>query len=109
MRALRLDSLHRVKVVSVDETLNGIDIPIVLSMHANYNEKKLIEVSKEAFSRGLRIGLILGNEYEDVSLSLRSKAMYEIRLGPMTGHPMRTAIALTYAISVIYTTWLMVQ
>ncbi|WP_243678626.1 hypothetical protein [Vulcanisaeta distributa] len=58
----------------------------------------------------MRIGLILGNEYEDVSLALRSRAMYEVRLGPpMTGHPMRTTIALAYAISVIYTTWLMNQ
>ena len=109
LRALRLGSLPRVRVVSVDESLNGIDIPIVLSMHANYNEKKLIEVSREAFSKGLRIGLILGNEREDVSLGLRSRAMYEVRLGPMTGHPMRTTIALTYAISIIYTTWLMLQ
>ncbi|GAB6944563.1 hypothetical protein JCM14467A_13450 [Vulcanisaeta sp. JCM 14467] len=29
------------------------------------------------------------------------------RLGPLTGHPMRTTIALAYGISVIYTTWLM--
>ncbi len=107
LKALRLSSLPRVKVVDVDDALNGIDIPIVLSMHANYNERKLIEVSREALSKGLRIGLILGNEYDDVSLGLRSRATYEIRLGPMTGHPMRTTIALTYAISVIYTTWLM--
>lgn len=109
LRALRLGSMPRVRVVDVDEALRDIDVPIVLSMHANYNERKLIEVSREAFSRGLRIGLILGNEYEDVSLGLRSRAMYEVRLGPMTGHPMRTTIALAYAISVIYTTWLMIQ
>ncbi|MGC8605959.1 MAG: THUMP domain-containing protein [Vulcanisaeta sp.] len=108
-RALRLGSLPRVRIVNIDEALNGIDIPIVLSMHANYNERKLIEVSREAFSKGLRIGLILGNEYDDVSLNLRGRAMYEIRLGPMTGHPMRTTIALAYGISVIYTTWLMNQ
>ncbi|WP_243668687.1 THUMP domain-containing protein [Vulcanisaeta sp. JCM 16161] len=109
LRALKLNSLPRVRVVNVEEALSGVDIPIVLSMHANYNERKLIEVSREAFSRGLRIGLILGNEYEDVSLALRSRAMYEVRLGPMTGHPMRTTIALAYAISVIYTTWLINQ
>ncbi len=107
LRALRLNSLPRVRVVGIEEALNDVDIPIVLSMHANYNERKLIEVSREAFSRGLRIGLILGNEYDDVSLGLRNRAMYEVRLGPMIGHPMRTTIALAYAISVIYTTWLM--
>ncbi|BDR93514.1 THUMP domain-containing protein [Vulcanisaeta souniana] len=109
LKALRLGSMPRVRVVSVDEALSDVDVPIVLSMHASHNERKLIEVSRETFSKGLRIGLILGNEYDDVSLGLRSRALYEVRLGPLTGHPMRTTIALAYAISVIYTTWLLGQ
>ncbi|WP_243678627.1 THUMP domain-containing protein [Vulcanisaeta distributa] len=52
LRALKLNSLPRVRVMNVEEALSGVDIPIVLSMHANYNERKLIEVSREAFSRG---------------------------------------------------------
>ncbi|MGC9152903.1 MAG: THUMP domain-containing protein [Vulcanisaeta sp.] len=108
-KALRLNTLPNVNVVNLDDALRGIDIPIVLSMHARDNERKLIEISKEAFTRKLRIGLILGNEIEDVSLELRRKAMYEIRLGPLTGHPMRTTIALTYALSLIFTTWLIMS
>jgi hypothetical protein len=42
-----------------------------------------------------------------VSLNLRKEAKYEIRLGPSTGHPMRTTVALTYALSLIFTTWLL--
>ncbi|MFB6469862.1 MAG: THUMP domain-containing protein [Vulcanisaeta sp. AZ3] len=106
-KSLRLGYLPNVKVVSKDDALEGVDLLIVLSMHAKYNEEKLIEISKETFRKNLRIGLILGNEYDDVSLDLRGKAHYEIRLGPSTGHPMRTTIALTYALSLIFTTWLM--
>jgi hypothetical protein len=106
-RALRLGSLPNVKVVKPEDALVGIDVPIVLSMHAKDNERRLIEVSRDAFRGNLRIGLILGNEYDDVSLNLRKEAKYEIRLGPSTGHPMRTTVALTYALSLIFTTWLL--
>lgn len=106
-RALRLGSLPNVKVVKPEDALVGIDVPVVLSMHAKDNERRLIEVSRDAFRRNLRIGLILGNEYDDVSLNLRKEAKYEIRLGPSTGHPMRTTVALTYALSLIFTTWLL--
>ncbi len=107
-RALRLNPLPTVKLVkSHDEALSGIDVPIVLSMHARHNEERLIEIVKDAFKRNLRIGLILGNEYEDVSLELRRKAVVEVRLGPLTGHPMRTTIALSYALGLIFTTWIL--
>ena len=108
-RALKLSALPTVTVVKPEEALAGVDIPVVLSMHARDNEKKLIEISRDAYRRNLRIGLILGNEYEDVSMALRDKALYEVRLGPLTGHPMRTTIALTYALSLILTTWVLMS
>lgn len=106
-KALRINRIPNVKAVNLDNALNGVDIPIVLSMYAKDNEKKLIEIAHEALKKKAVIGFILGNEYDDVSLNLRRKAMYEIRLGPQTGHPMRTTVALTYALSVLFTSWLL--
>ncbi|KUO93942.1 MAG: RNA methyltransferase, partial [Vulcanisaeta sp. CIS_19] len=48
-RALRLGSLPNVKVVKPEDALVGIDVPVVLSMHAKDNERRLIEVSRDAF------------------------------------------------------------
>ncbi len=104
-KALGLNPLPRVKVVPQENALDGIDVPIVLSMHARDNERRLIEVARELRNTNAVIGFVLGNEYDDVSLSLRRRAMYEVRLGPFTGHPMRTTNALSYALGVLFTVW----
>jgi hypothetical protein len=101
--ALGIGEPRNIRVVDLDNALDGIDVPIVLSMHASSNEEELIKVASG--SRG-RLGLIAGGEESDVSMELRSRACCEIRLGPLTGNPMRTSIALSYALGIIVGAWL---
>ncbi|MEL9940194.1 MAG: THUMP domain-containing protein [Ignisphaera sp.] len=91
--------LDNIEVVdSLDGVLKDVDIAIALSMYAKDDEKKLIDLVKTF--KGKTIAFVLGNEYEDVSLDLRSKCVAEVRLGPLTGFAMRTSTALAYALGV---------
>ncbi|MEM0027692.1 MAG: THUMP domain-containing protein [Ignisphaera sp.] len=89
--------LNSVEVVNnQNEALKDVDVAIALSMYAKDDEKKLLDLVKS--SKGKTIAFVLGNEYEDVSLNLRSKCVAEVRLGPLTGFAMRTSAALAYAL-----------
>jgi len=101
--ALGIGEVSNVRVVSTEEALEGIDVPVVLSMHASKNERALIELVSGCLGR---LGLIAGGEDSDVSLALRSRAKLEVRLGPLTGNPMRTSNALSYALGIIMGAWI---
>lgn len=91
--------LNSIEIVdSLDEALKDVGIAIALSMYAKDDEKKLIDLVKSF--KGKTIAFVLGNEYEDVSLDLRSRCVAEVRLGPLTGFAMRTSTALAYALGV---------
>ncbi len=85
----------------LESALKGIDYLVALTQYAIFNEEKLIEITEEVYTSGKVLGFILGNEIDDVSLKARRMSNIEIRLGPQTGHPMRTSIALTYAIAIV--------
>jgi tRNA(Ser,Leu) C12 N-acetylase TAN1 len=105
LRILEVERIETLNIVNtLDEALNGIDIAIALSMYARHNEERLGELAKRF--KGKRIALVVGNEYEDVSLELRSRCNEEIRLGPLTGFAMRSSTALAYALGIIAYVWL---
>lgn len=110
---LAFEKLHldkdkvKVKIYNdVKDALQNIDYTIVLTQYATHNEEELISIMDSIYSSGKVIGFVLGNEYDDVSLKARRLCNFEVRLGPLTGHPMRTSIALTYAIAITLSTWL---
>ena len=90
---------------SAEECLADASFVLVLTQYARLGESFLAEIAGPILSRGHRICLVLGNEYEDPGLDLRRRAHYEIRLGPCTGQAMRTTTALAYALGVIMTSW----
>ncbi|HIP57648.1 MAG TPA: hypothetical protein EYH02_06280 [Ignisphaera aggregans] len=97
LKILNIDTPSNVRVLDdLDSVFKGIDIAIALSFYARENEAKLIKILKSSNSRV--IGFVLGNEYSDVSEELRSRCNYTIRLGPISGMPMRTATALAYVL-----------
>ena len=101
LHILGLDSIENVEIVeSVDDVFKEADVAIALSMYAREGERKLAEIAKAY--KGRKILIILGNEYEDVSLELRKRCLAEIRLGPLTGFAMRTTTALAYALGIIF-------
>jgi len=100
LNILGLERLWNVLTVEeLDKAFSGIDAAIALSMYAKENEKKLAELAKTF--KGKRIALVLGNEFEDVSLELRERCLAEVRLGPLTGFTMRSSTALAYALGVV--------
>ncbi|NPB00499.1 MAG: hypothetical protein GXO10_03895 [Crenarchaeota archaeon] len=101
-RRLKIEIPVNVKVVSLEECDEGIDALIVLSQYSSRGDSYLREICRSLISRNRKIGLVLGNEIEDVPLELREKAICEIRLGPMTGQPMRSTVAIAYALGVIF-------
>lgn len=97
LKILNIDTPANVHVLNnLDSAFRGIDIAIALSFYARDNEAKLIKILKSSDNRV--IGFVLGNEYSDVSEELRSRCGYTIRLGPLTGMPMRTVTALAYVL-----------
>ncbi|NPA69300.1 MAG: hypothetical protein GXO26_00675 [Crenarchaeota archaeon] len=101
-RKLRIDFPVNVKIVNLDNYDEGIDALIVLSQYSSRGDSYLREICKQLLLRNRRIGLVLGNEVEDVPVELREKAICEIRLGPMTGQPMRSTVAIAYAMGIIF-------
>ena len=103
---LNLEKVENVKIYNnIDDVLKDIEIPITLSYYAIENETKLIEIAKECFDKDVKIGFVLGNEYDDVSIELRKRCKIEVRLGTNTQQPMRSVVALTYATAIILSTW----
>jgi len=97
LKILNIDTPINVRILSdLDSVFRGVDIAIALSFYARENEAKLIKILKDSDNRV--IGFVLGNEYSDVSEELRSRCSYTIRLGPITGMPMRTTTALAYVL-----------
>jgi len=80
------------------DALKGAEKVVVLTPYAEGNESLLAKVAAE----GGRMALILGNEFEDVSPELRGMADVEVRLGPPMQQPMRTTVALAYALGIVY-------
>ncbi len=101
-KKLKIDVPENVKIVSLDKCDEGVDVLIVLSQYSSRGDSHLREICRQLISRNRKIGLVLGNEIEDVPLELREKAICEIRLGPMTGQPMRSTVAIAYALGVIF-------
>ncbi len=100
LKALGIEMPSHVKIVeSYSEALEGVDIVVVLTPYARQNEAKLVELLCRSSGR---VAFVLGNEYEDVSIELRSRGI-EIRLGPKSEMPMRTAVALSYALGIALT------
>ncbi len=81
----------------IDWILDSSECIIALTPHAKLNEAFLIDIATQYEG----ITLLLGSEYEDISYKLRSKADYEVRLGPITDQPMRISNAIAYALGVI--------
>ncbi len=98
---LGLKNVNIVQVCEdVEECFKDIDVLVVLSQYARHGEP-LLEVVSHYVRRGFKVGLVVGNEVEDVGMDIRDRAMYEIRLGPCTGQAMRSVIALAYAVGII--------
>jgi len=82
---------------SLDELRRGIDAFVVLSQHAKRGERALALFVKRF---GGRIALVVGNEYSDPPPEIEELAQLRVRLGPATGMPMRSCIALAYAAAI---------
>lgn len=80
------------------DLIKNSDCTIALTPYAKNNEELLTKL----VLKHNKIILLLGNEYEDLSINLRKMANYEIRLGPLTQQPMRTTIALAYTLGIIF-------
>ncbi len=82
-----------------ERAFKDLESVVVLTPYAEMNEEELVKFVKRAQGK---VGLLLGNEFEDVSLELRKYATLEVRLGPRALQPMRTAIALAYVLGLLY-------
>ncbi len=98
---LGIDKPENVDVCYLEDCFKDVDYIVVLSQYAIHGESVLQELSYNIISRGRRLCLVLGNEIEDVPIEIRDFAHCEIRLGPMTGHAMRSTTAIAYALGVI--------
>ncbi len=101
-RRLKIEYPNNVRVVEKAYALNDVDCLIVLSQYSTRGETYLRDISRSILLRGRKIGIMVGNEIEDVPLEFRESAICEIRLGPMTGQPMRSTVAIAYALGVIF-------
>jgi len=88
-------------VQSIEELRQGLDAFVVLSQHAKRGERALVKFVKE-FSG--RLALVVGNEYSDPPPEIEDLAVLRVRLGPLTGMPMRSCIALAYALALVFAT-----
>ncbi len=111
LRSLGVDRIEdikdsRISIHSIDTVFNDLDSVVVLSPYSRYNEDDLIKflIEKRALSDKFKIGLVVGNEFRDVSPALREKADIVVRLGPMSSMPMRSVVALAYALGIVLAT-----
>jgi len=81
------------------EVLRSVDTAVLLTRYGVGNEKTLAELAK----RFRRIALVVGNEFSDPPPYVRDQCEYSVRLGPETGKPMRSCVALAYALGVVLT------
>ena len=102
-RKLKISVPENVKVVKMNDlkAMNDV-VLIVLSQYSSRGETYLRDICRELLSRRHRVGLVVGNEIDDVPLELRDNAICEVRLGTMTGQAMRSATAIAYALGVIF-------
>ncbi len=101
LKLLGMSSLPpEVKIVNdFSEIVSSVDVAILLSRYGSGNERTLVEIAK----RFKRIALVVGNEYSDPPPDIRDRCRYSVRLGPETGKPMRSCIALAYALGIVFT------
>ncbi|RLF98555.1 MAG: hypothetical protein DRN49_05705 [Thaumarchaeota archaeon] len=101
-RALRSigGAAGRVKLGIYDELDSAISdlTPIGFSSSAVLNEEDFIKLIGEVDGR---IGLLIGNEYEGLSIEARHRVRALIRLGPKTGFSMRSSTAAAYVLGLI--------
>ncbi len=97
-KRLNINIPNNIEIVNLENCVDGVDYVIVLSQYASYGESILREVAYNLLSRGKTMALVLGNEVSDVPLEIRDKAHCEVRLGPMSGHAMRSSVAISYAL-----------
>jgi len=76
----------------LDDALRGL-VPVALTRYGELNEEDLLKMKLKG-----RIGLMIGNEYEGLSLKARERARYRIRLGPEVGLSMRGSTAAAYVL-----------
>lgn len=86
-------------VDSVDDALQGADVSVLLSRFGRGNEKTLVDLLSD-FSG--RVALVVGNEFSDPPPNVRDRCGYSVRLGPETGKPMRSCVALAYALGIVF-------
>lgn len=84
-------------VSSVDEALSGVDEAVLLTRFGSGNEKTLIDLLTGFVGS---VALVVGNEYSDPPPEVRDRCRYSVRLGPETGKPMRSCVALAYALGI---------
>ena len=89
----------RMKVYrELEQALEGL-LVIGLTRYAELNEEDLIELLRRC--SGSRVGFLIGNEYEGLSLRARALSHYLVRLGPETGLSMRSSTAASYVLGLV--------
>ncbi|RLE49808.1 MAG: hypothetical protein DRJ21_02145, partial [Candidatus Methanomethylicota archaeon] len=86
----------------IDDAIKDL-IPIGFSSSAILNEEDFIKFILKAEGK---IGLLIGNEFEGLSIEARHKAKILIRLGPKTGFSMRSSTATAYVLGLIASLYL---
>jgi len=72
--------------------------PIGFSVSASLNEEDFLKV---AFSREDKLGILIGNEFEGLSIEARHAAKGLFRLGPRTQFSMRSSTAAAYILGLL--------
>ncbi len=78
---------------SLDDALSDVELAIGLTRYAGINELDIVRILRNFKGR---IAVMVGNEYEGLSIEARRKARYLVRLGPEVGFSMRSSVALAY-------------